>query len=356
MSSAEGGGAGAATPARARRWLQNGALAAGALALTLLVCEIVIRRHEERLIADQYDALGIHAGGVEAETWRPWRRDGEGLFHVRSSNRRLVYENRPRARVAVERAGRSIVIETNSSGFRDEEFTTSKPPGVFRIAAVGDSVTIGLYFESDEVYPEIAARLLNERGPRDCSFEVYNMGVTGYNAEQEVELIESRVLDFDPDLIVIGYIFNDDEIGQDAGLWAHFTRTPLRTWDFVRLRWLALELRLRSTTLTERSFAELGDWLRRSDVPDVPVLVMIFPILDRGGGEYRHRELHERVRRAASAAGFGVLDLLEAFSPTDVMDKHDGDTLHPSAAGHRLAGEALAAFVLAHPELRCPPS
>lgn len=332
-------------------WLANAALAALSLAATLAAVELVVRVYRERLIADQIDALGAHMGRVEAETWRPWLGDGQGLFHVRSSNRRLVYENRPNARVAVQRGERNIVLRTNSQGFRGGEFSASKPRGVYRIAVVGDSVTIGLFFDLDEIYPTIAERRLNQRAPRGCRYQVYNLGTTGYNVEQEVELIQTRAADFDPDLIVIGYVFNDDEIGQDAGLWAHFSRTPWRTWDFVRLRWLELEQRLRSTTLTERSFAELSPW---AHAHGIPVVVAIFPVLDVDDeGRYPHADLHGPVRAAAERAGFRVLDLLDAFAAAGALAKDDRDVIHPTAEGHRVAGRELADFVLANPEFRC---
>jgi lysophospholipase L1-like esterase len=335
---------------RGRAWPKSAALALASLGLALGACEIAVRVWQERLVDAQIDALGIQMGAVEAETWQPWLPDDQGLFHVRSANPRLVYENRPNARVAVVRGGREIVIETNSSGFRGDEFTREKPPGVYRIAVVGDSVTIGLFFERREIYPDLAERILNAGAPDRCRYQVYNLGVTGYNAAQEAELIRTRALLFDPDLIAVGYVFNDDELGQDAGLWAHFTRTRLRSFDFVRLRWLALEQRLRRTTLTERSFAELAEWRREHGIP---ILVIVFPLLDRAGGEYRHADAHARVRALAERSGFLVLDLLEAFAAAGTLDKDDGDVIHPTAEGHRAAARELAALVSGHPDLGC---
>jgi hypothetical protein len=62
----------------------------------------------------------------------PWRPDGNGLLHVKSKDRTLVYELRPSAHP-------NALIRTNTSGFRDREFTTPKPDGVYRIIAVGQT-------------------------------------------------------------------------------------------------------------------------------------------------------------------------------------------------------------------------
>lgn len=333
-----------------RRRLATLLLFAGSLGVALILAEVVVRTYQASLIRAQIDRLGIHVGPVEAETWRPWQEDGEGLFHIRSPNRRLVYENRPNAQIVVTRGDRKVVRRTNSSGFRGQEFSFEKPDGVFRIAAVGDSVTIGLFFEHRDVYPKVMERILNARNREPCRYQVYNMGVTGYNVEQEVELIRTKVLEYRPDLITIGYVFNDDEIGQDAGLWAHFTRSSFRTWDFLRLRWLELEERIRSRSLTERSFEELSSLTRERGVP---VLVVVFPLLDRKGSHYRHRHRHRTLRELAERSGLLHLDLLGAYEEAGLLDRDDGDAIHPGMEGNRVAAEEIAGFILERPEFAC---
>jgi hypothetical protein len=328
-----------------RSLAQNLLLVAFSLGVVLAAGEVAVRFYAEYLIDDQIDRLGIHVGAVEAETWRPWRDDGTGHFHVRSSNRVRVYENRPDAHLIVKRGNRDVLIETNSDGFRDGEFSRTKSDDVFRIAAVGDSVTIGLFFEQNELYSELAEAQLNsptEPATGPCRYEIYNMGTTGYNAEQEVELIRTRVADFAPDLVLLSYVFNDDQIGQDAGLWAHFSRSPLRSWDFVKLRWLELVESRRKTTLTERSFATLADWVEERGIP---VLVLVFPLFDSAGEEYRHRDLHEEIEGLTTRFGFRRLDLLDAFAEHTALDKNDGDIIHPTAEGHRIAARGIVKFV-----------
>jgi lysophospholipase L1-like esterase len=106
-------------------------------------------------------------------------------------------------------------ITINSSGFRDREFTRAKPPGIFRIAAIGDSVSFGLWVPQHTSYPKQLEVLLNDqladRSAPYSRIEVLNFGVTGYNVTQVVENLRTRVLDYDPDLIVYGYVLNDPQ-------------------------------------------------------------------------------------------------------------------------------------------------
>jgi lysophospholipase L1-like esterase len=124
-----------------------------------------------------------------------------------SDNRILEYELRP---------GSSYeAVTINSAGFRDREFQRAKPPDVFRIAAIGDSVSFGLWVPQQASYPKQLEVLLNNQTPSragpNARFEVLNFGVTGYNVSQVVERLRTLVLDYDPDLIVYGYVLNDPQ-------------------------------------------------------------------------------------------------------------------------------------------------
>jgi len=172
-------------------------------------------------------------------------KDGNPL-HVRSPNRWLVYELRPNADLYVEHLKQRIT--TNSAGFRDREFMSPKPYGVYRIIVVGDSVTFGWYQAMDRTYPKLVEASFRQTGGR---IEVFNMGVGGYNAIQEVEVVKTKALDYEPDLLVVGYVHNDNEWGVDGGLWHHFSRSGLYLYDLLRPRLMRLERRFTETITTE---------------------------------------------------------------------------------------------------------
>ena len=163
------------------------------------------------------------------------RYHGDNLMIVPSDNPRLIYEYRPNHLVV--RHG--IVVRTNSAGFRDREFATTKDAKTYRILCLGDSVTWGLGVEEDEAFPQQLERLAYGRtGP---SVEVSDMGIPGYNSIQEVELVRTRALSYQPDLLVIGYVLNDNkEDGSDGGLSRYFLRSPSEAYDSVSYTHLTL--------------------------------------------------------------------------------------------------------------------
>src|SRR5215510_907252 len=66
----------------------------------------------------------------------------------------------------------------NSHGLRDREYDYAKPPGTFRILALGDSYTEGLQFDLEQIWPKMLERRLNTRGG-GFKYEVINAGRSG---------------------------------------------------------------------------------------------------------------------------------------------------------------------------------
>jgi len=75
-----------------------------------------------------------------------------------------------------------------------------------RIIALGDSFTFGQGVEEDEAFPQVMARTLGSKG---LDVEVLNFGVPGHGQPQSVALLEHRLLDLQPDLVLINVFAND---------------------------------------------------------------------------------------------------------------------------------------------------
>lgn len=97
----------------------------------------------------------------------------------------------------------------NSKGVRDREFEIPKPADVFRIIVLGDSVTFGTEYPLELTYPKILEKLLNKNPESNLRFEVLNAGVCSYNAVQKVLLLQNKLLDYDPDMVILQFL-NDD--------------------------------------------------------------------------------------------------------------------------------------------------
>lgn len=99
-------------------------------------------------------------------------------------------------------------VSTNSLGLRDDEFPIEKPDGEIRILCLGDSFTFALGVRFEDLYVQILEGMLAERHP-GRRFQVINAGVAGYNTTQELVFLQADGLRYDPDLIVVGFYWND---------------------------------------------------------------------------------------------------------------------------------------------------
>jgi len=101
-------------------------------------------------------------------------------------------------------------IALNSDGFRSAPFQKGKRPGVLRIACIGDSWTFGMNVDQERTYPARLDALLTAQRP--AGVEVMNFGILGYSSFQGLQLLKTRVLDLQPDVVVIGFGMNDSDV------------------------------------------------------------------------------------------------------------------------------------------------
>ena len=148
---------------------------------------------------------------------------------VRLTSTPITYEMIPNLDI-VREGGQ---IRTNSEGFRDNDFTGEPKPGQFVIAVLGDSFTFGQGVPQTETFPAVLQKLLNEADNTD-RFRVWNLGVSGYNTEQEAYQLEHFVLDRKPNWVVVGYNINDIEpIGVDPSLVKKDEKSEQSVWGRV---------------------------------------------------------------------------------------------------------------------------
>ena len=105
--------------------------------------------------------------------------------------------------------GTNIESRYNSHGFRDEEHELTKPAGVFRILGLGDSYTLGTTARFEDTYLRVLERRLNARSGNHPRVEIIKAGQARYWTESERLLLESVGLQFQPDLVLVGFTPND---------------------------------------------------------------------------------------------------------------------------------------------------
>ena len=276
-----------------------------------------------------------------------WRR----MLHQRAYVPGLAYELAPH-RVYFSRGA---LIHTNSYGMRDDEPQPRSDP-VHRIVVIGDSFTFGFGISGSETYGNQLERFLNE-GYANKEFEVLNLGVGGYSSKDEVSSLYYKGIKWNPELIVLGYTLNDPEIDPIQPLYQYFHEP--KWWQYSQvLRLFALSkrqvdiLRLgngdyfrylhehpEKWSSVVESFRKIGSISKNKEIP---VLVVIFPMIREEHGKYPYRDLHRKVAHAAIQNDLQVLDLYDVFSnyaPSEVILGPPDP--HPSEFGHQLAAKAI---------------
>ncbi|MCB2108318.1 MAG: SGNH/GDSL hydrolase family protein [Rhodobacteraceae bacterium] len=262
----------------------------------------------------------------------------------------IGHENKPNARAHLMNTDVAI----NSTGDRNGEVSTPKPPGTFRIAMLGDSLTFGWGVEQADTFTEIVERDLYAKGY--ANVETVNLGVGNYNTSMEVTAFLKRVDRLQPDFVVLNYFINDAEPTPRysplpwyartfyaypivGGAWDALKRAVLGSPDWKDYYAALYKPGAAGWQQTQAAIKRLADQCRARGIP----LVMVnLPEL-RELAPYPFTEVNRMVEAAAQDAGVAYIDMLP------VLANEQPSTLwvtvpdpHPNAKAHALIGHALA--------------
>jgi lysophospholipase L1-like esterase len=322
--------------------------------ITLLVLELVLRvvydlrAHERR--------RGTHASTQ--------------LYRL-SKNKNLVYELRPNSEVRFEEEG--IDYKINYSGFRDNKYRLNKGDKK-RIIFVGDSLTFGWFINLHETYHKQLEELLHAKSH---DVDVMGMGVVGYNTVQEYYLIEEKVLEFNPDIVVLQICPNDfrrtmgikkEDKGKEYILIpyrdiaipyvleknaiTHFLMRISHLYKFINVK-LELLIKKWNKNYTPKEYFMMGEdrsfrYLKKIknflDGKGITFCAVIFPFR-KTRKVYRYESLHKRIGDVLTNLQVPYIDLYREFNITGPADIWT-DKMHPNAKGNRIAAEKLLDFLL----------
>ena len=197
--------------------------------------------------------------GLGAEAWVRWQdsragRDASFFLPPPDPQLTLVrthpfigYEFRPGATREGDTAQGGQRFRINALGMRGPELAVEKAPGTYRVLCLGGSTTFGTGVSEDrKTYPARLEHYLNEAAPAGVRYEVGNCGMTGYTTAENLINLALRLVDLDPDAIVIYAAANDARPIQASGFrsdYAHYRRswavteiTPLDEWLLRNVR------------------------------------------------------------------------------------------------------------------------
>ncbi|MGB5339435.1 MAG: SGNH/GDSL hydrolase family protein [Gammaproteobacteria bacterium] len=97
----------------------------------------------------------------------------------------------------------------NSLGYRDREIDVTKDHNTLRIIAIGGSTTYTIKVEdNNQTFSAQLEKILRNKYDYE-NVEVINAGVGGYNSWESLTNLQYRVLDLEPNLIIIYHGVND---------------------------------------------------------------------------------------------------------------------------------------------------
>jgi hypothetical protein len=97
----------------------------------------------------------------------------------------------------------------NKAGWRDQERAIPKPPGVFRIAVIGDSFVEALQVDLDKTFWRILENDLRAQGK---PVEVLAFGRSNFDVAQYFETLRHHVRPYRPDAVVVAFFSANDVI------------------------------------------------------------------------------------------------------------------------------------------------
>jgi hypothetical protein len=251
-----------------------------------------------------------------------------------------------------------VDYQTNSAGYRDSEFSPANASD-YRIALLGDSFAFGLGVRIEDTVATLLEPALSDAS--GCAVEVLNFSVPAYRTADEVVLLRSTVMGYEPDMVVVWFFLNDANViptmhylGEDRRRLFALVRPYSALARFLGSR---LDATLGSIALTRdyrRGYEKTGlDWqnlgddfegiIKTANSMEVPVVFFVHPVLFRLDADYPFADIHEQVIQALRERGATAFDLVPAFAGYSGRELwvHPAD-LHPNEIGHRLAATFAA--------------
>ena len=274
-------------------------------------------------------------------------------IHQYSRNKDLVYELKPSF------SSQDGVVTTNTFGLRDYEYSVRKATRVIRICVLGDSVAFGYRHPAPmlalrETFAKLLEAKLNAASGQP--YEVLNFSVTGYNSAQEEIVLKEKVLQFEPDVLIVSYVPNDNSYTDGLGDLAK-QMSPQSLGS-------KLHSKLVSYLLHQYERRHFRKWANMNQVWSLfnqleisgrrQGFAVIILIAVRNVDVEKEDAQHDLVNQAARSHGFTVFDLKEAWRdvPPEIRDSFYVDRQHFSAVGMEKVADMLFEYLKSRPARR----
>lgn len=258
------------------------------------------------------------------------------------------------------------IINTDSLGLRSKisgAQYNSKKDDEYRIAIVGDSVTFGQGVKkTKDTFVQILGDILNQK-QNAYNIQVFNYGVSAYSVKEMAASLQYRILEVQPNLVIMAIIPNDFDISRAASVdrWGYTSNKKLsgfmpkdsiikRMLRKVRLVYLLRDLNYRwrnkskyvrdvnSKEQVPESYSYLKKFKNIAKEHNLLYKILLLPSLGTKFGE-----LSEQLDRD-EISFLDLSSLQQEFTQKEF--KASQFDAHPSAMVHRMIGEILAEHIL----------
>lgn len=272
-----------------------------------------------------------------------------------------------------------IPIHTNAHGFRDTDFAPLPNEGA-RVAVLGDSVVFGPGVAQEERFTEC---LNQTQATPDQPARFLNLGVHSYSFGHYLTLAQEDFLGADPDAVLLGITLNDfapmDSAGPARRMRRHAEELHKPTWIArlqerlgrtyaarfleeidTRLRYALLNADeredyhtawMRSVVDAWKQDANRARFAARLDAftalareRSLPLAIVLFPELNDLRDPETFDGPRQQVRAMLDARDLPYCDPYADFADATELDALflARDSVHYTAAGHRLLCQAIA--------------
>ncbi len=259
-----------------------------------------------------------------------------------------------------------VLHRINSAGFWGSEHKIQKKKNTYRIIVIGDSITEMDYYVRSLEYLLNNANLKSE-------FEVWNCAVGGYGIINYYGILRSKILRFNPDMIIIGFCLNDLLItpvafrNSDLNNWIIFENSMNEYpayYNFpANLRFFEKSYAYRFLLFSSQRLIkgnlgksvddkEIGGWALAGikDITEKRNIKLLGVIIPYFKNKYNKEEKTAYARETMLLAGCKIryLDLHGKFPDIDDLSWRNNrrDWVHPSVNGHIIIAREIYNYLL----------
>ena len=273
---------------------------------------------------------------------------------------------------APERDRFYVAYQFNELGCRGPDYAIPPPAGTSRVLILGDSYTLGAGIHEQDTFARQLEPLLQGNAPPTSRVEVINCGVSGYGTREEALFYRLIARRYDPEVVLVVMVFNDDMSFVDEVRRGYVNRQPSRLETSWRV-WGAVQnfRHRRPAPDFSGSVAHVRELDRDVRTDGGRLALVIFRDACISGSDARPWDrLADTMKQGLQGTSIPVLDfkasadteagrlLCTQYRESELL-VHPGTGLvgldgHPNEIVHRVAAAEIAAFLQRERLLRRP--